>query len=385
MRPRDVPLDQSLVSQNSVNHGSDDTLKKDQSRASTSRQSSAGQRQHTRRGSVSGLGGGVEISRPLSTVSGRQWSGRGYRKRSGGVERLRSPNSGLPFHRDLENAELSMSQRSQRLRTIGHLFQQAGNSPENDVIFLRMDPALPPNYPASSCQLCGNRFTNLGIRMPLLLLCGHTYCSSCLEKACESYDYPTALKCGICLIVTPLDQLNPKQLPQNEAILDLVSSKEYNTICYEKNPESCAECEHRAASLYCSECSASFCDICRKKAHEGSRVRSRHKPVPVNLKPRPQPTCKKHPGQSCVLYCETEKQPMCVLCKFYNQHKFHKFELMSKVAVQYNAEIQKNLERLNQLEKELDEAAKSLYSAVSEINTSATKIQDRLEKHFTGT
>lgn len=318
-------------------------------------------------------------------MSVRQWSEHGYRIRSGGAERLKSPTttSGLPFLRDMENADLSTSQRSQRVRTVGHLFQEI-SAPENDMIFLRMDPGHAPKHPASCCQLCGNGFTNLGVRTPLLLLCGHSYCSSCLEKACESCDYPVALKCGVCLIVTPLEQLSPKSLPQNEAILDLVGSKEYTGLVKERAPEACAECVERTASLYCSECVASYCEVCGRKAHEGSRVRAKHKPVSITLKPYPQPTCKKHPGQSCVLYCETEKLPMCVLCKFYNQHKFHKFELMSKVASKYNTYVSEKLKQLEQLEKDFDGSAQSLYAAVSQINQSATKIQERLEKHFTG-
>lgn len=375
--PKEEPLNQSLQSQGSGavrNGSSDDTLKKESSRTSSNSSSRRPAGSAVRR---------PGMSRPPSTLSGRQRSGRGYRMRSGGAERLRSPTSGLPFHRDVDSFDPSTSQRSHRLRTVAHLFQEV-SSPENDVIFLRVDPNHSHEHPASCCQLCGNCFTNLGIRAPLLLLCGHSYCSSCLEKACESYDYPAALKCGICLIITPLDQLSPKHLPQNEAILDLVGCKEYVSLSCERQPEACAECVHRIASQYCSECSASFCELCGKKAHEGSRVRARHKPVPINLKPRPQPTCKKHPGQSCVLYCETDKQPMCVLCKFYNQHRFHKFELMSKVASKYNSSVSEKLNRLEQLEKELDSSAQSLYVAVSDINSSARKVQERLEKHFTG-
>ena len=376
-------LNHSLQSQvsDAGNNDSDDTLKSPPSRTSSSRQSTA---QGGKRQLGSARRGGA-VSRPTSTISGRQWLGKGYRTVSGGVERLKSPTTGLPFKRDFENFDLDTSQRSssQRVRTIGHLFQEV-SAPENDIIFLRIDPKHAPEFPASCCQLCGNRFTNLGIRVPLLLLCGHSYCSSCLEKACDSYDYPAALKCGICLIVTPLDQLGLENLPQNEAILDLIGAKEYNIISSEHHPERCAECDHRSATMYCSECSACYCEFCGKKAHEGSRVRARHRPVPINLKPRPQPTCKKHPGQSCVLYCETEKQPMCVLCKFYNQHRFHKFELMSKVASKYSSSISEKLAQLDQLEKDLDTAAQSLYSSVDEIKNSADKLQDRLEKHFSG-
>lgn len=318
-------------------------------------------------------------SRPVSTLSGRQWSGRGFRKPTGG-ERI---NSGLPFHRDMDNHDLNASQRSQqRLRTIGHLFQD--ESPDNDVIFLRLDPNQSPNHPITCCQLCGNKFTNIGVRVPLLLLCGHSYCSICLDKACNSCSYPSALKCGVCSVVTPLDQPSPEGLPENRALLDLLGSKEYSNMTTDKHPEQCAECVHKMATTYCSECSASYCDRCSEVAHEGSRVRAKHKPVPINLKPRPQPTCKKHSGQSCVLYCETDNQPMCVLCKFYNQHRLHKFDLLSKVASKYTASVAEKLVELKQIEKDLGKASKDLYDSVSDINNSAKKVQERLEKHFAG-
>ena len=323
-------------------------------------------------------GGGV-ASRPVSTLSGRQWSGRGFRKHAGGGE---SVTSGLPFYRDMDNYDLNASQRSQRIRTVGHLFQDG--SPENDVIFLRLEQDQALSHPPTCCQLCGNKFTHLGVRVPLLLLCGHSYCNSCLEKACNSCDYPSALKCGVCSITTPLDQPNPEGLSENKAMLDVLSSKEYSSMTSGKNPEPCAECVHKTATMYCSECSASYCERCGERAHEGSRVRAKHKPVPINLKPRPQPTCKKHSGQSCVLYCETDNQPMCVLCKFYNQHRFHKFELLSKVASKYTGSVSEKQVELEKMEKDLEKASHALYTSVSDINNSAKKVQERLEKHFAG-
>ena len=231
-----------------------------------------------------------------------------------------SPTTGLPFQRDSDHIDLNASGRAQRVYNTTTVLS---DTEIGTVVFLGTDPHRVREKPATCCQLCGAQYTTLGIRVPLLLLCGHSYCSNCLERACENY--PSALKCGICSILTPLDQQTTENLPRNETILDLLGSKEYMAMSSSKNIEKCAECESEPASVYCSECSAPYCNFCGKKAHEGSRVRAKHKPVPINLKPRPQPTCKKHPGQSCVLYCETEKQPMCVLCKFYGQHRCHRY------------------------------------------------------------
>ena len=365
---------------------SDDTLKMSPSRPGSSQRSS-----HSKSSTLHGGEGGIRnqsakrfnvASRPISGT--RQLSaGRGFAFRGfgGTFDKLPSPTSGLPLQRDMDIDDFNTSQnRSQRFSNVDRFFA----CPDADVIILGRDPDHNEEQSATNCQLCGNPFTNLGIRVPLLLLCGHSYCSSCLEKACESYLYPAAVKCGICKIITPLDQQTPDSLPQNESILDLISSKEYISISSEKNLETCAECERKVARRYCSDCSASYCESCSKKAHEGSRVRGKHKPVSINLKPRPQPTCKKHPGQSCVLYCETEKQPMCVLCKFYNQHRFHKFDLMLKVASNYSTSVTERLNQLDKLERELGETAQLLSTSVEEINSSARKAQERLERHFAG-
>ena len=226
-------------------------------------------------------------------------------------------SAGLPLQRDVD---LNSSGNVRR----GRPAPMPLNSPDSEygnVVYLGTETAHTMEQAATCCQLCSQHFNTL--RVPYLLLCGHSYCGPCIDRATENY--PSALRCGVCSIVTPLGQQNADALPRNESMLDLVTSREFTAMVNEKNVEKCAECIHHPASVFCSECSATYCDKCAKRAHEGSRVRSKHKPVPVNLKPRPQPTCRKHPGQSCVLYCETEKQPMCVLCKFYNQHRFHKY------------------------------------------------------------
>ena len=362
---------------------SDDTLKKSPSRPNSSRISSLSKSSNLRGGALRNHSGKRfgGASRPISGA--RQPSaGRGvaFRGLAGAFDKLpTSPTSGLPLQRDLDSSYDFNASHNR-----SHHFDHFLMHPDADVIILGRHPDHNEEQMATNCQLCGNPFTNLGIRVPLLLLCGHSYCSNCLEKACESYLYPAAVKCGICKIITPLDQQTPDSLPQNESVLDLIGSKEYISISSDKNLETCAECERKIARQYCSDCSASYCESCSKRAHEGSRVRGKHKPVSINLKPRPQPTCKKHPGQSCVLYCETEKQPMCVLCKFYNQHRFHKYDLMLKVATNYSNSVTERLKQLENLERELGETAQLLSDSVEEINSSARKAQERLERHFTG-
>lgn len=347
--------------------------------------------QVSRRSSLSGLQTGGGIRRPLGSAKRFTQTGT-YSRPISSVSKqnvkgilFRTGAEGLPLQRSINVVDLNSSfiSRTHRFTTM----PIPGASPDSEIgtvvhLTARSDSSRCQLKPAVCCQFCGNQFTTLGIRVPLLLLCGHSYCSNCLERVCENY--PSALKCGVCSILTPLDQQTPESLPTNEAILELLGSKEYIVMSSEDNVEMCAECERQPATMYCGDCAASYCNTCGRSAHEGSNVRKRHKPVPINLKPRPQPTCKKHPGQSCMLYCETEKQPMCVLCKFYGQHRFHKFELLSKVASKYCSSVSEKLSKLEEVEKDLDAAAQALSLSVEEINSSAKKAQERLEKHFVG-
>ena len=234
-----------------------------------------------------------------------------------------------------------------------------------------------------NCPSCGNKF-HLVVHIPYLLLCGHTYCSSCIDKAIAT-DVPSFLKCGVCCINTPVDpQVCVNDFEKNEAILSLLESKEFVSAMANSRVDPCAECEKEPAVMYCSECSASYCKQCNKQQHSGSKVRSRHKPVSINLKPRPQPTCKKHPGQSCVLYCETERQPMCVLCKFYGQHRFHNFQLLNNAATSYRTALIDKSAQLDKLEAQLSRDAEVHTDILEEIRNKAMEAQDKLEKHFAG-
>lgn len=233
----------------------------------------------------------------------------------------------------------------------------------------------------TSCPSCSSQYSSF-VHIPHLLLCGHTYCSQCIEYALK-HD-PHSLKCGYCFITTPVEpQSRAEDFLKNEAVIDLIDSKEFTTAVTFQF-DRCAECERKTAVVFCSECSASYCESCNQQQHTGSKVRAKHKPVSINLKPRPQPTCKKHPGQSCVLYCETERQPMCVLCKFYGQHKFHNYQILNNSATAYRHFLTVKLEEIDKMEERLSEVAQIQFDNKAEIRNKAKESQEKLEKHFAG-
>ncbi len=235
---------------------------------------------------------------------------------------------------------------------------------------------------ATTCPCCLSQFGKI-VHIPYLLLCGHSYCSGCINIALRND--PSYLKCGICSMNTSVEsQSECQDLVQNKAILELIENKDFLSILNNSVFDCCAECDKEIATTYCSDCSASYCAECNKQQHTGSRVRSRHKPVPINLKPRPQPTCKKHPGQSCVLYCETDRQPMCVLCKFYGHHKFHNYQLLNNSSSAYKTLLTKKLVQIEKIEASLSKAARGLTDRKREIKDKAVEAQEKLERNFDG-
>ena len=67
-------------------------------------------------------------------------------------------------------------------------------------------------------------------------------------------------------------------------------------------------------------------------------------------------------------------------------HSFcvHRFDLMTKVASKYTTSVTDKLSKLERMEQDLNTAAVSLAQTVDEVNNSARKAQERLERHCNG-
>ena len=313
--------------------------------------------------------------RPISRADSLNHSGRGeiLRETLSRKKAITAISNGL-------NQSLNSTQRQMSILDPNPC-ETSGSSEELSMSVLR--PANDNKMiSATNCPCCLSQFGKI-VHIPYLLLCGHTYCSSCINIALRND--PSFLKCGICSINTSVQpQSESKDLVQNEAILELIENKDFLSILNNSIFDRCAECDKEIATTYCSDCSASYCAACNIQQHIGSRVRSKHKPVPMSLKPRPQPTCKKHPGQSCVLYCETDRQPMCVLCKFYGHHKFHNYQLLNNSSSAYKTSLTKKLAQIETIEASLSRAAKGLTDAKCEIRDKAIESQEKLERSFEG-
>lgn len=75
---------------------------------------------------------------------------------------------------------------------------------------------------------------------------------------------------------------------------------------------------------------------------------------------------------------------MCVLCKFYGQHKFHNYQLLNNSATSYRMTLAKRLAEIEKLETELGEAVQTQQEMMEKVRQRAMDAQDKLEVHFSG-
>ena len=73
---------------------------------------------------------------------------------------------------------------------------------------------------------------------------------------------------------------------------------------------------------------------------------------------------------------------MCVLCKFYGQHRFHSFELLNQAAGKYGVRLSEETSRLQELDKAVKVAIEELVMTEKNIVESARHCEERLERHF---
>ena len=81
-----------------------------------------------------------------------------------------------------------------------------------------------------SCQICYQNFSREGEHVPRNLQCGHSYCTSCLNRLVGQYCIGT-VRCPTCKYETLINGFmdDVQQLPKNFGVLEILSAQEENS------------------------------------------------------------------------------------------------------------------------------------------------------------
>ena len=129
-----------------------------------------------------------------------------------------------------------------------------------------------PTYQERKLDICGicQKKYNVGDRIPRILVnCGHTYCTSCLNNFYKN----NKIKCPFCKkIVKHLD--NVETLPLNLPIFSEIvkSDHKVNSFIDTKSNNSfiskCDHHSHKQKHFFCSYHNTNFCRECIKQFHK---------------------------------------------------------------------------------------------------------------------
>ncbi|KAH3762950.1 hypothetical protein Pelo_5251 [Pelomyxa schiedti] len=173
----------------------------------------------------------------------------------------------------------------------------------------------------ADCTLCHKKF-NVEIPPMLLSPCGHTVCSVCWASA--SRKNPRV--CPVCRVEVSVFKKN--EIASNLLeLLQAVGCGTSSASSHNANDTTkCEECKTNEATVWCKAEEIALCSSCDSGLHR-SQVRKLHERVPFETSMNPkragtEPKCPLHPKKDLDLWCESDKELCCLLCKE-ESHKNH--------------------------------------------------------------
>ncbi|TKC34234.1 hypothetical protein EI555_002064 [Monodon monoceros] len=242
-------------------------------------------------------------------------------------------------------------QQAKPATVLGHLGLAKGESPASAVLnasaglfSLKMETL----ESELTCPICLELFED-----PLLLPCAHSLCFSCahriLVSSCssgESVEPITAFQCPTCRYVISLNHRGLDGLKRNVTLQNIIDRFQKASVSGPNSPSesrrertyrpssamsseriACQFCEQdppRDAVKTCITCEVSYCDRCLRATHPNKKPFTSHRlvePVPdTHLRGI---TCLDHENEKVNMYCVSDDQLICALCKLVGRHRDH--------------------------------------------------------------
>jgi len=246
----------------------------------------------------------------------------------------------------------------------------------------------------SNCAICYEAFDDEAAHLPRMLVCGHSFCTSCLAQLARGNN-DNQLPCPKCRRVTQLQRNNGPngvsvdQLPRNFDLLDLIADTKQHQRQHQSrennnnsnNKRSCDECSNGAAVEYCVECGSHFCLDCNVKLHLFRALKS-HVRMPSAAAPPPRPTCSSHRGKLMEYWCEQDSAAVCTSCVLVGAHQGHKVVALEEAAKRSAQEARQKLARLEDGMHNVEKALADVEATAQAEQQSAAQARAAVAQHF---
>ncbi|ELV11510.1 Midline-1 [Tupaia chinensis] len=206
-----------------------------------------------------------------------------------------------------------------------------------------------------TCPICLELFDD-----PLLLPCAHSLCFNCAHRILvshcatnEAVESITAFQCPTCRHVITLSQRGLDGLKRNVTLQNIIDRFQKASVSGPNSPSEtrrerafdantmtsaekvlCQFCDQDPAQdavKTCVTCEVSYCDECLKATHPNKKPFTGHRLIePIPDSHIRGLMCLEHEDEKVNMYCVTDDQLICALCKLVGRHRDHQVAALSE-------------------------------------------------------
>ncbi|PNJ64745.1 MID1 isoform 7 [Pongo abelii] len=254
-----------------------------------------------------------------------------------------------------------------------------------------------------TCPICLELFED-----PLLLPCAHSLCFNCAHRILvshcatnESVESITAFQCPTCRHVITLSQRGLDGLKRNVTLQNIIDRFQKASVSGPNSPSEtrrerafdantmtsaekvlCQFCDQDPAQdavKTCVTCEVSYCDDCLKATHPNKKPFTGHRLIePIPDSHIRGLMCLEHEDEKVNMYCVTDDQLICALCKLVGRHRDHQVAALSERYDKLKQNLESNLTNLIKRNTELETLLAKLIQTCQHVEVNASRQEAKL-------
>lgn len=254
-----------------------------------------------------------------------------------------------------------------------------------------------------TCPICLELFED-----PLLLPCAHSLCFNCAHRILVSHcatnepvESINAFQCPTCRHVITLSQRGLDGLKRNVTLQNIIDRFQKASVsgpnspsetrrerAFDANTMSSAEkvlcqfCDQDPAQdavKTCVTCEVSYCDECLKATHPNKKPFTGHRLIePIPDSHIRGLMCLEHEDEKVNMYCVTDDQLICALCKLVGRHRDHQVAALSERYDKLKQNLESNLTNLIKRNTELETLLAKLIQTCQHVEVNASRQEAKL-------
>ncbi|XP_005998286.1 E3 ubiquitin-protein ligase Midline-1 [Latimeria chalumnae] len=254
-----------------------------------------------------------------------------------------------------------------------------------------------------TCPICLELFED-----PLLLPCAHSLCFNCAHRILvshcannESVESITAFQCPTCRYVITLNQRGLEGLKRNVTLQNIIDRFQKASVSGPNSPSEtrrekafdnssmtssekvlCQFCDQDPAQdavKTCVTCEVSYCEECLKATHPNKKPFTGHRLIePIPDSHIRGLMCLEHEDEKVNMYCVTDDQLICALCKLVGRHRDHQVAALSDRYDKLKQGLESNLANLIKRNNEMETLLAKLIQTCQHVEVNASRQEAKL-------